>query len=167
MAANFQEKAPDPWLLLRQLARDGLGSVAIEVKVDGEEVPVTDLAFEIAESGELPADASPDLKASVKAAIILSDLDSDAVEDIAEKAREGDEWAQRCYQALVLRELVKFRSMAKRIVARMASGDEQAKAGAKGIFQKALSPGPGQPRARVAAYLLRDAILSAQKEASP
>jgi len=145
----------DPWESLKALAADGLDRVVVTLTLDGESVDLTDAALEPSASGEVPPGVDARQHA---AATVLAQLTPEDVAGFQLKAAQGDAAAAAVYQALVLRELVKWRAVARRVVARVRAGDRRALAGARTVFQQALTPGPKQNRARIAAFLLRDAM---------
>lgn len=150
----------DPWLILNRLAKDGIESVRIDVRLDGQSiVPVTDRALEWALFGELPEKLSAEDEASLRAAIAIVDVDAEQATVIRDEAFGGNEWAERSYHALILRELVRNRILARKLVQKSRQGDEKAIESIRLIRQHALDPSsPFYGRARVCAFLIRDAL---------
>lgn len=159
-----QQDSTDPWILLNQLASNGLESVAIEVRFNGNMVALTDRALELALLGQ-STDEVPEEE--LAAANVFCAMSAEGEASIAERARQGDEFAQRAYQALVLRQLVKYRIGARKLANGAMSGDQSSKAKIAAIKAQATTPGPQQKRARVAAWLLRDALQESKRRASP
>jgi len=151
----------DPFLLLEKLARDGLEKVELVIRVDGRPMRLTDSALEIVLSNKIP-DANTLSEAdreAIAAAVTIVDADADETAKIVARAEDGDEWAKRAYQGIVLRELVRFRTPARRLAALAKKNDPKAKKWIQRISALARQPGhPQYHRSRISVWLLRDAI---------
>lgn len=154
----------DPFLLLEKLAREGLENVSITIRVDGEPTPVTDVALEQVLTEDYPDKASLSFEQAqaIKAAVAVVDLDEQDIADVVAKAQRGDEASARVYQALVLKELVKLRMIARRLVERTFNKDQKAKASIRYLMTVAQTPThPNYNRARISVWLIRDVIRQA------
>lgn len=154
----------DPWVILEELAGNGLENVAIEVKLDGELVTLTDRAFELAMAGAQESEEVS--KEQLQAAYGFLGFTQVQEYQISVEAENGNESAQRAKQALILRQLVKHRANARKLAADALGGNPKAKQAIQAIREQALGSGPERNRARVAAFLLRDAMRWMERKAS-
>lgn len=158
----------DPWLLLNQLARNGLRSVRVRVTIKGREEVITDRALEIALAQletDKPIEVPPELRLAVKAAIQIALIEPEEAAEIAQKAQAGDAGAQALFQALILRHLASLRPGARALAEGLARGDAASKVKAENIRRCATTPGPKQFDARTAFFVLRDSIQELKDKA--
>lgn len=154
----------DSMVLVRPALRSGLRTATVEVVFQRERVPVSDATIDLAQTGgKLPPTAeAPQIKGLQAATTILA-LDEQQIANVKERAYAGSDPAQRVYQVLVLAELCRMRRAARRLVAGAVRGDERSREGACAVIEAAMSPGPSQLRARVAAALVVDALAEERR----
>lgn len=163
-SAPARDPKRDPWVLLRRLK--GLRGASVQLVFDKQPVSVSDAHFRAVEAGTMPDGADEAFRQGVACALFISELDAEDIAQVVHDARRGRESAQRTFQALVLWNLVKQRAAAERLVARLLDRDPSALDVVRALQRAALSPGPQQPRARVSAYLVAEAMSAAKAAAT-
>ena len=161
----------DPLVLLEQLFAKGLEHVQIEVpEREGSDrlVKISDKSLEKAlkiSVSEKPQETETDPRErdAIKASMLVVLIDGPAAVDIGRRAMAGEERAQRIYQALILRELVKSRMNARKLILGLFEGDQKAHATYTRIKYNASIPGPLQFKARCFVFLIKDAYRELER----
>lgn len=153
----------DPWVILKQLAGDGIESVSVEVRCDDGMIRLTDAALERAlEDGKPGNGVSVNQLRAARTFVGMSETDIRIIEG---RAKMGDPMSQRAKQALILLELVKLRPGARFTAQKALEGDPEATEYIARIEKGATMPGREQEQYRIAAFMLRDAFKWLDRQA--